>query len=166
VRLQRYRRVSERASGGIRVHVSVDVIGVVGIGVSVRAYHFAGHQANDRERSHRNVLGRAQQTVNDDGHDGHVESNGRVYVAEHSVRHALRYVQHGHREPGHKVLEEIFGPVVVGEQPIDCRHHRFHVRPIQLGHFFPLDRRLQLHVRVAIVQVVQLVYRPLHVYDH
>jgi len=86
VRLQRYRLVSHRT--GSTVHeVRVDVVGV-----GVRAHHLAGHQANDRKRSHRHVSGRAQQTVNDDGHDGHVETDGRVHVAEHSVRHALWYV--------------------------------------------------------------------------
>jgi len=148
VRLQRYRLVGHRTVRGARVDVGVDVVGV-----GVRAHHLAGHQANDRKRSHRHVPGRAQQTVNDDGHDGHVEADGRVHVAEHGVCHALRYVQHGHRKPGHEVFEEVIGPVVVGEQPVDGRHHRFHVRPLQLGHLFPLDGRLQVHVpvRIAIV---------------
>jgi len=167
VRLQRHRRVERRTGRGIRARVTADVIGVGGVvDVGVCVHHLAGHQANHRKRSHRNVLGRAQQAVNDHRHDGHVQADGRVHVAEHGVRHALRYVQHGHREPGHEVLEEILGPVVVGEQPIDCRHHRFRVRPLQLGHFFPLAGRLQVHDRAALVQIVQLVHRPLHVDHH
>jgi len=89
--LQRYCLVDRCTANAVRVDFGVYEVGV-GVGVGVRANHLAGHQANDRKRSHRHVSRRAQQAVNDDGHDGHIEADGRFNVAEHSVRHALWYV--------------------------------------------------------------------------
>lgn len=159
----RHRRIGER-----RVRRRADGGGRVTAVTGVRGDHLAGHQAHDRERPHGHVLGRAEHAVHDHRQYGHVEAHGRLDVGQHRVRHALRYVQHGHREPGHEVFEKIVRPTVVSEQPVDGRYHRLGVRPFQLGYFFPFRHHLQigLAVDVPVVQVLQLVNRPFHVDHH